>query len=126
MLWEVGNPAYGDGGLTIDFTIWAGGPVTIHWGDGTQETLPTASDQIVSHTYTAPGSYTVQIAGDLKRFRTNANNNNARHAPKLHKVLDWGGVQWTQNNGMFRMAKNLTEVPVDAPNLSRDISTMFW
>ena len=45
---------------------------TVFWGDGTNDTITTASAPATTHTYPSPGSYRIVILGTMTNWRTNS------------------------------------------------------
>lgn len=105
---------------TNQMTLPLTGSYTIDWGDGVVEDLSGAQ----THTYPAPGEYTIKITGGLTRiaFVGSGDRN------KLLDIQNWGNIAWTTMNGAFRGCTNLTGTATDAPDLSSvtDMSLMFF
>ena len=58
--WRVGTATYGNGDNTVQFNVTLSGTSMIDWGDGTVSINVSTSP---SHTYAAPGDYTIKING---------------------------------------------------------------
>ncbi|GAB5517996.1 MAG: hypothetical protein RhofKO_02470 [Rhodothermales bacterium] len=74
-------PTNGEGVSPYDFTI--------DWGDGTTERV-TGEDPEPSHSYVAPGTYDVQIAGVFPRIHL---GEDSKSAVKLLDIKQWGGYR---------------------------------
>lgn len=110
---------------TITLPLTASGSYNfwVDWGDGTSDTISAWNAPEKTHTYAAPGIYTVVITGLINEFRFN----NSADAPKILNVLQWGGHTWQAMNGAFWGASNLQISASDAPDLSSlsSLSQMF-
>lgn len=73
---------------------------TIDWGDGTS--LQTITNNTATHTYTAPGIYTIKCKGDIKQFFFN----NDGDILKILEIISWGGFK-IDTNVKFFGCKNL-------------------
>ena len=93
---------------------------TVDWGDGTSDSGVTGD---ITHTYTAPGTFTVSISGDFPRIFFNGGGD----APKILDVLQWGGVLWSSMEAAFHGCINLDVTATDVPDLAlvSSISRMF-
>ena len=58
--WRVGTATYGNANNTVQFNVTLSGTSMIDWGDGTAGVNVSTSP---SHTYAAPGDYTIKISG---------------------------------------------------------------
>jgi len=38
------------------------------------------------------------------------------HIEELYAVTDWGGIQWSSMENMFRYASNLWQLPISPPD----------
>lgn len=92
---------------------------TIDFGDGT---ILTNQTQIVSHTYSSPGIYTVTISGNFDEISVSETNKG-----NLKTVEQWGDTVWSTMNSAFSGCSNLVINATDAPDLSQvtDMSNMF-
>ncbi len=107
--WKTDNPgSSGSNQITI-LRTGSGYNYSVDWGDGNITTGHTGN---VTHTYPAPGTYTVKITGAFPHFTAGGD------AQKLLTVEQWGSNQWSSMEESFRGASNLTIPAVDAPNLS--------
>ena len=97
---------------TIEFLVNSGSSdYTIFWGDGTSTTGASGN---VSHTYAAPGSYTVAIVGDFAGFAFNDSGD----VDKLTSIEQWGNVAFENWNSGFEGADNITYNATDTPDLN--------
>ena len=93
-------------GGTYDFTV--------EWGDGSQDTI-TAHDQAeVTHTYSAAGTYTVEITGTISGWQFNDGGDK----DKILDVSQWGDLAFGVNENHFRGCSNLDVSATDAPDLT--------
>ncbi|WP_053977652.1 BspA family leucine-rich repeat surface protein [Mangrovimonas xylaniphaga] len=97
-----------------------GGNYTIDFGDGT---ILTNQSGVASHTYEAPGTYTVTVSGNFDRFLLEED-----YETLLKSVEQWGDTEWTSMEGMFKGCSNLVIKATDVPNLSKvtSMKEMFY
>ena len=108
--WETGNSQ-----TTVRFSIDGANPV-VDWGDGSERTSDTGT---ISHTYAEAGKYRITVDGSVSRL-----DPCCRYAGKLLRYVDqWGDIEWSSMQGMFRGASNMVYRAGDTPNLS-DVSRM--
>ena len=97
---------------TIEFLVNSGSSnYTIFWGDGTS-TIGASGNE--SHTYAAPGTYTVSIVGDFAGFAFNDGGD----VDKLTSIEQWGNVAFENWNNGFEGADNIVYNASDNPDLS--------
>lgn len=101
-----------------------GGPITnvaVDWGDGASENFTTPGDK--GHTYSAIGTYTVNITGSLSKFgsQTNSTGNKC-----LTKVIGWENLGLTNLDNAFSYAPFLTVVPDSIPKNVSLTRSMFY
>lgn len=101
-----------------DLTIqWLTGHVgyeySVNWGDGIIDEGLTGPS---SHTYDAPGVYTVSIDGD---FPYTSFTHNHPDRLKLKSIEQWGDIQWTSMLNAFSLCENMVYNATDAPDLSQ-------
>lgn len=89
---------------------------TIDWGDGNIETNLTGN---ATHTYAAPGTYTVKITGVFPYFHADGISDITE---KLMTIEAWGDIEWYTLKRMFLFCDNLTYNATDTPDLSRVIN----
>lgn len=98
----------------------------INWGDGTSDTGVTGD---ITHTYGAPGTYTVTISGTFPRITTDTPGTpgDTSDRLKLIEVVQWGTNPWTSMRLAFDGCANLDVTATDTPNLSSatSLSNMF-
>ncbi len=87
---------------------------TVDWGDGNSLTLTDWNDAGKTHTYPAPGTYTVTITGTLTGFRFN----NGADRRKLLNISQWGPLRLGNSSGYFFGASNLTITATDVLDLT--------
>ena len=123
--WEVAGPALS---VTIPTAPQATYNFVIDWGDGTRETV-TGIDPNPTHTYAAPGTYTVSIQGSFPQIYLDASRHDPSrrgsrsNAQKLRTVEQWGAIAWHSMENAFAGARHLTVHADDVPDLSRVTST---
>ncbi|SNR55111.1 gliding motility-associated C-terminal domain-containing protein [Maribacter sedimenticola] len=93
----------------------------IDWGDG-QYNNNVSSD--ITHTYLAPGIYTISIIGDFPSFYHASSN---RDNLKLISMDQWGSQVWESMRQTFYFCENMEYNATDIPNLSMvtDMRSMF-
>ncbi len=103
-------------------TTGGGYNYTVDWGDGTITTGETGN---ATHTYVAPGIYTVSITGDFPRiyFNTNGNPTATDNSAKILTIEQWGNNPWTSMERAFTGCINLTGNFSDIPDLSNVTNT---
>jgi gliding motility-associated-like protein len=97
------NPAYTTYNYTVD------------WGDGSTDTGVTGN---ITHTYAAPGSYTLMIDGNFPSIYFNNTNDRL----KIIEILGWGTIQWQTMEDAFHGCENINFDAIDAPDLSQTTS----
>lgn len=109
--WKTDNPGTSNNNQ-ITIPAFAGNsPIfDIDWGDGSTDLSASGP---MTHTYAAPGTYTVSISGKFVGF----NFNDAGDKDKLLTVEQWGDIN-TWRIISFRGCSNFQIVAEDAPNLS--------
>ncbi|TMM59438.1 BspA family leucine-rich repeat surface protein [Maribacter algarum] len=85
---------------------------TVDWGDTNTDTNVTGN---ITHTYAAPGTYTITISGDFPAI----NFNNASDKLKIIEILDWGTIQWQSMENAFYGCANLNFDAIAPPDLSQ-------
>ncbi len=115
--WKTDNPG-SSANNQITINAFGGSNFTINWGDGTSDNNVTSN---ITHTYAAPGTYTVSISGAFPRFTAGGD------ASKLLSVEQWGGQEWQSIQDAFQGCDNLVINAPDNPNLSQvtNMSRMF-
>ncbi len=93
----------------------------VDWGDGSSDSNVTGD---ITHTYSSPGTYTVEISGDFPQIVFALANNDRE---KLLSVEQWGDNQWRSMSDAFAGCYNLVLNATDTPDLSQvtDMSEMF-
>ncbi|MES2986254.1 MAG: BspA family leucine-rich repeat surface protein [Patescibacteria group bacterium] len=118
--WKTNNPGVTASNQIRIPTTGAGYNYDVDWGDGNTDTGITGS---FTHTYAAPGTYTVRIAGDFPSIYFNSGGDRR----KILTVNQWGPQQWVSMSQAFAGASNLNVVATDTPDLSiaTNLSAMF-
>jgi hypothetical protein len=78
---------------------------TINWGDGTEETV--TSFKHVTHTYTTPGTYYVNISGNFYGF-DNSTGNGWKY---LKRIISWGFYPIFYLDHAFYNVQTLKSIP---------------
>ncbi|WP_298512429.1 BspA family leucine-rich repeat surface protein [uncultured Kordia sp.] len=96
---------------------------TINFGDGT---IVNNVDGWITHTYTTPGIYTVEISGVFPGIITWALDSG--EANQLKSIEQWGDIEWETMSTAFAFCRNMVINATDAPDLSQttSLSSMFW
>ena len=119
--WKTDNPGTTANNQIMIGTSAGGYNYRVEWGDGNVDNSVTGN---ISHTYAAPGTYTVSITGAFPQiyFDITGYDNN-----KLLSVEQWGSNQWLTMQNAFYNCSNLVINATDAPNLSlaTDLNNMF-
>ncbi|MEZ4960277.1 MAG: BspA family leucine-rich repeat surface protein [Saprospiraceae bacterium] len=122
--WKTDNPgSSGINQLRIGTGLGGNFNFSVDWGDGNvQHGLGSG---VVTHTYTAPGTYQVRIQGSYPSIGFGSFLGG--DAPKLLSVDQWGSIAWTSMAEAFVGCSNLTSLPAAAPDLSgvTDLGSMF-
>lgn len=107
-IWKVGDPAFGDGGLSITFPTSNFEAYqydyTIDWGDGSA-IESSLDDTELTHVYAEPGDYRIRILGKFESMTTYLKADK----DKLIKVEQLGEVGWKKLDYAFYSADNLKD-----------------
>ncbi|SMG53427.1 gliding motility-associated C-terminal domain-containing protein [Marivirga sericea] len=125
--WKTDNPgSSNDNQITIP-TTGTGYFYDVDWGDGMNDTGVTGN---ITHTYAAPGTYTVSISGDFPRIYFNNGGffGDDNDSEKILTVEQWGDIAWSSMAGAFSGCLNLRINAADVPDLSAvtDMTEMFY
>ncbi len=110
--WKTDNPGTSNNDQITIPTTGGGYNYTVDWGDGT--TMSTNITGNITHTYAAPGTYTVSITGTFPRIIFN----NSGDKDKILTIEQWGDNQWVSMGGAFNGCSNLQGNFTDSPDLS--------
>ncbi len=119
--WNTNLPGSANNEITIPtnpaFTSYN---YSVDWGDGTQDNNVTGN---ITHTYAAPGIYTVAISGDFPAIYFNSTGDRQ----KIIEILDWGTIQWQTMENAFYGCANLNFDAIGSPDLSQvtSLKNMF-
>jgi surface protein len=97
---------------------------TVEWGDTTTDFINVWNDPLTTHTYPAPGDYTVKIDGTIEGFRFN----NTGDRKKMLSINRWGILKLGNEGDYFYGCSNLDlSSTLDTPDLSSttNLSQMF-
>ena len=99
-------------GGTYDFTV--------DWGDGTSSEIDAYDHANVTHNYSTPGVYTVNISGTIVGWSFN----NSGDERKIINITNWGPLRLGNTGSYFYDARNLRIQAEDILNTS-GTTTMF-
>lgn len=102
---------------TISFPVNGIAPnITVDWGDNTSDVYTTTGWK--THTYSSPGIYVVQVAGNMKTLSFSSSASNLNNKLKLVRCLSFGNIGLTSLFEGFRNCSNLIEAPISLPTTS--------
>lgn len=113
--WKTDNSGTSNNDQITIPTTGSGYNYTVNWGDGNTNSGVTGD---ITHTYSSPGTYTVEISGDFPRIYFNDPFVSSSDAPKLLTIEQWGSIAWESMQSAFAGCENLTYNATDAPDLS--------
>ncbi len=122
-IWDTSNTSTGSSALN-QITIPINSAYTynynVDWGDGTSDTNQTGN---ITHTYAAPGTYTIMISGTFPAIHFNDGGDRN----KIIEILDWGTIQWQTMEDAFHGCENVNFDAIGAPDLSQltSLKNMF-
>ncbi len=129
--WKTDNPGPSeDNQITLPIDV--GSPnydFVVQWGDGTVRHWKSGDPlSWLTHTYPAPGNYTVTIHGSFPRLfhptgREYLPDGLSRDPEKLLRVMQWGDTNWSSMRNAFDHVRNLEINASDVPDLS-NVSSM--
>lgn len=115
--WTTDNPgASASDEITIP-TFGSGYDYRVYWGDLSYSKNVTGG---ITHTYDAPGTYTVYVQGAFPRIFFN----NTGDKQKIVSIEQWGNNPWTSMQQAFWGCSNLVLNATDSPDLSGVNSTV--
>lgn len=93
------------------------------WGDGNSDVITVFNQAETTHTYAAPGNFTVTITGIITGFRFN----DAGDEEKLLNISQWGPLILGTLGGYFNGCANLTITATDIldTSMTTDMSSAF-
>ena len=121
--WKTDNPGVSeDNQITIPSYFGNITQFNVAWGDGTETTFTSSAN--ITHTYSVPGTYIVEITGDF----IGLNFNNDGDKEKIISVDQWGAIPWASTQTAFRGCTNLNVIATDSPDLSQvsSMNQMFF
>ncbi len=110
---------------------------TVDWGDGSPlqylEGYP-ESDEGLSHTYAAAGSYTVKINGKYKGLRFYWKKPLMpigftyvlKYGKQLNAIINWGCLEFTNDGEQFKICNIGRVETADAPNMAGITNMKEW
>ena len=123
--WKTDNPGTSDNNsITIPTFPGETYDYTVEWGDGSSDSGVTGN---ITHTYSAPGTYTVSITGLFPQIYFNSFLVSQGDELKIISVDQWGSINWTSMDQAFAGCKNMDVLATDIPDLSAvtSMSDMF-
>lgn len=121
-VWRVGDPAYGNGNLSITLPLRSGYNynMTVDWGDGSTSEI-TSYNVGNTHLYTEAGDYTVTIRGTAETWYFNFSGDRS----KLISVINLGNLGWTNLEKAFQGCDKLESFAGGETSKVTDMSYMF-
>jgi surface protein len=120
--WKTDNAGTSNSTSITIPTTGGGYNYDVDWdNNGTFDELGLTGD--VTHDFTTPGTYTIQIQGDFPRIYFVGGGDRR----KILSIDQWGDIAWTSMGFAFNGASNLVINASDAPDLSlvTDMGSMF-
>ena len=117
--WKTDNPGTSaDNQITIPVSSEFVYNYQVDWGDGNIDAGVTGS---ITHTYSAPGTYTVKIQGVFPQpYFVNEGDKE-----KLLSIDQWGDIQWGSMLNAFHGCSNLELNASDIPDFSKVQNTQY-
>ena len=91
----------------------------VAWGDGTSDTITTYNQAETLHTYSASGTYTIEITNEVRGLKFGGTGDSL----KIADISNWGEFNFTESN-VFYNCSNLTSSATDLPTIST--TNMQW
>lgn len=120
--WKTDNPGpSGDKQITIPIHPDEYYNFSINWGDGSSSHWKSGDNpDLLTHTYSQPGTYQVHISGTFPRIYFNFEGDRQ----KILNVMAWGDIEWTSMERAFAGAVNMNVFwAAGAPDLSKVTTT---
>jgi len=110
---------------TFTLPFYSGGTYDfeIDWDDTTSDTITAYNQEEITHTYTAAGTYIIEINGTCESWYFN----NSASAPKIYDISNWGNLKFGTESRNFYGCSNLTITATDILDTSNDtdMTAMF-
>lgn len=104
--------------IVLPLVPWGSYNFLVQWGDGLNNTITSWNQFQVTHIYSSPGTYTVNITGTIKGWDFGS----LLDFPALiTRISQWGSLQFNSSQA-FLQATNLVITANDTPNLSTTYS----
>ncbi len=87
---------------------------SVTWGDNITDTITAWNQTQVTHTYSEPGVYNVNITGTCWGWGFNGYGDDR----KLLEISQWGSLRLGNSGGYFSYCENLILTATDAPDLT--------
>lgn len=121
-IWKTDNPGVSDTNqVTLPLESDGVYNFEIDWGDGSTDTITTFNQPEVTHTYPAPGTYTISILGSIQGWRFNDSGDK----DKILEIQDFGDLRLGNNGAYFSGCSNLTISATNALRLSGTTNLSF-
>lgn len=92
---------------------------TVYWGDGSNDTITHYNQEQVTHNYTSPGVYIININGTIRGWNFNYDGwSNGGDFLKIHMIKNWGCLQLGNDGSYFYGCKYLKINATDVLNLT--------
>ena len=117
--WRVGA---GDLSITLPLPSGYDYDFTVNWGDGSSSEVTSYNDSDITHAYSSPGDYDVEISGLVNAWSFNGLGDK----DKLLTISELGTVGWKNLSGAFNGCTNLTTVSGGDTSQVKDMSYMFY
>ncbi len=127
-IWKTNNFGSSSSNQITIPTIGDGYNYTVNWGDNSSDSNITTD---ITHRYTIPGTYVVQITGDFPRinfYNFDTFKFEQKDNFKILEIKQWGNQLWTSFENAFFNCENLIISAKDTPNLKNttNMSNMFF
>lgn len=121
-VWKTDNPGVSqDDQIQLPLVEEGDYDFTVYWGDGASAEITSWDQSEATHTYSTPGTYAVEIEGELEGWRFD----NGGDAEKIVEIGAWGPLRLGEADGAqgaFYGARNLEITAPDRLDVSDTVS----